>query len=98
MKLVSSICNKTIIEKDRFNAIYSNIISEFYSFLKNHISNNNLLDNQEIMAFLMHIHNANNIRNIFKFKSEHRFDFMKYYEEVSRAPASLLAKHLFSQP
>lgn len=47
----------------------------------------------------MHIKNATYINHFFKYKKEKdkesKFDFMKYYEEVTRAPASLLTQLIF---
>ncbi|KAL4430276.1 hypothetical protein ABPG74_019435 [Tetrahymena malaccensis] len=97
VKMMQSICNKTLIEKNKFDNIYYQALCEFYTFFKQYCFEQNFLENQEMMAFLMHIHNATNIRSFFKYTREPKFDFMKYYEEVTRAPASLLQRILYKQ-
>ncbi|EAS06587.2 Serine/Threonine kinase domain protein (macronuclear) [Tetrahymena thermophila SB210] len=97
VKMMQSICNKTLIEKNKFDSIYYQALCEFYTFFKQYCFEQNFLENQDMMAFLMHIHNATNIRSFFKYTREPKFDFMKYYEEVTRAPASLLQRILYKQ-
>ena len=91
VQTIVKICNKSLIEKTLFDSIFLKTLQKFYSFLKAYIVEADLKGNSDVMAFLMHISNAVNIRNIFKYTREPRFDFMKYYENVSKTPVDILA-------
>ncbi|EGR33011.1 protein kinase domain protein [Ichthyophthirius multifiliis] len=92
---ILSICNKQIEDKNKFDVIYDLNVNEFFSYLKSFIEQNGLFNNLEVLQFLMHVKNAVKIKEFFKYKTEPKFDFMKYYETVQKMDCNKIIKNLF---